>query len=265
MTLSIQGPWGDSMAWIRLDGGFGRHPKILRLARSLGVDLLVARGIVVSLWTWTLEFAADGDLSSFEAEDIADGIGWSKDSDELIGALTEDKIRLLDRSEDGSLRVHDWMDYAGSSKAAEKKAEQRAKKKAAQVTRGPPLAQESLVLTAPDPIPSEGLEFEIKCAAGESFGVTLDMIQEWEHLFPAADVRLAIGKAAVWADANPRKRKTKARCKGWIGLQWIADEQNKPRPGGGNGARRSGTVADRLAQDAEDIRRDQGRSDDDVS
>lgn len=59
--------------------------------------------------------APDGDLSSFDSEDIAIGAGWKGDAEEFVEACL--RRGLLDQTEHG-LSVHDWEHYHGSIKAA---------------------------------------------------------------------------------------------------------------------------------------------------
>lgn len=58
-----------------------------------------------------MDFAQDGDLSKFEAGDIADAVLWQRNPNEFVDALIESGF--LDRTKDGGLIIHDWFDYAG--------------------------------------------------------------------------------------------------------------------------------------------------------
>lgn len=108
--------------WIELHESARQHPKVLRLSRDLAVTWPTAFGYVCALWTWTLTMAPDGDLSSFEPEDIEFGCGWDGEPGILFQALLD--RRLLD--EDGNtVTVHDWWDFAGSLKAAKRKRKSR--------------------------------------------------------------------------------------------------------------------------------------------
>jgi len=98
------------MPWIESHTNISRHPKTLRLARQLGVIVAQAVGHLHMLWHWTLEFAEDGDLSRFEAAEIATAAGWPGDPEAFVAALVE--CGFLDEDED-RLLVHDWDDYAG--------------------------------------------------------------------------------------------------------------------------------------------------------
>ncbi|GIO36910.1 hypothetical protein J41TS12_17710 [Paenibacillus antibioticophila] len=57
-----------------------------------------------------MEFAQDGDVSKFEAEDIADAMEYDGDPDVLMDALIY--AGYIDQTETGRV-IHDWYDYAG--------------------------------------------------------------------------------------------------------------------------------------------------------
>lgn len=99
------------MAWIESNQELGRHPKMKKLARLLSISWPEAVGYLHYLWWWALDFAQDGDLTKYEAGDIADAVLWQGDPTELVNALIESGF--LDVRDDGSLEIHDWFDYAG--------------------------------------------------------------------------------------------------------------------------------------------------------
>jgi len=93
--------------WIPAYVDLGRHPKTRRLARALGCPLPHTVGHLLYLWWWAMEYAKDGNLSDFRAQDIADAAEWTGDEALFVAALTSagwlDECRTL----------HDWMDYGG--------------------------------------------------------------------------------------------------------------------------------------------------------
>lgn len=99
------------MAWIESHQELGRHPKTKRLARLLNISLPTAVGHLQFLWWWALDYAQDGCLGRFDAADIADAALWEGDPGTFIEALCE--AGFLDRTDEGSLVIHDWNDYAG--------------------------------------------------------------------------------------------------------------------------------------------------------
>ena len=98
------------MAWIESHQELARHPKTRRLARALGVSVPAAIGHLHLLWWWALDYADDGDLSGYDASDIADAVLWDGDHQELWAALLQ--AGFVDSGPDG-VRIHDWMHYAG--------------------------------------------------------------------------------------------------------------------------------------------------------
>lgn len=111
--------------WIELHDSARDHPKILKLARRLAISNAHALGLMTSLWTWTLRMAADGDLSSFDVEDIETGAGWVPLDGRLVSAMVE--LRLVDVI-DGCHMLHDWDVYSGSLKAAARARQYRRRK-----------------------------------------------------------------------------------------------------------------------------------------
>ena len=119
------------MAWIESNQEIGRHPKMKKLARQLSISWPEAVGYLHYLWWWALDFAHDGNLSRYEAGDIADAVLWQGDPNELVDALTESEF--LDRNDAGELVIHDWYDYAGrlvEKREANKERMRRARAKA---------------------------------------------------------------------------------------------------------------------------------------
>lgn len=98
------------MAWIESHQELARHPKTLRLARLLGVSVPAAIGHLQLLWWWAMDFASDGSLADFEAEEIATAVMWDGDPDVLVAALLAAKF--VDGGP-GAYEIHDWHDYAG--------------------------------------------------------------------------------------------------------------------------------------------------------
>lgn len=68
------------MAWIESHQELWRHPKTKKLARLLQISIPTAVGHLHGLWYWAMDFAQDGDLSSYDAEDIADAVMWEGDA-----------------------------------------------------------------------------------------------------------------------------------------------------------------------------------------
>lgn len=94
------------MAWIESHTTLARHPKTLRLAKLLNVAVPTAIGHLHLLWWWALEYAPDGSLAAFSAEEIALACMWDGDAAQLRTSLQ--KSGFVERSQ-----IHDWQDYAG--------------------------------------------------------------------------------------------------------------------------------------------------------
>lgn len=121
------------MAWIESHQEVGRHPKTKKLARLLGISIPTAVGHLHFLWWWALDFAQDGVLDKFDAEDIAEAMEWKGDEQALLDALME--AEYIDVTDHG-LVIHDWAEYAG--KLLERRAKDRARKRAAAEEAGVP-------------------------------------------------------------------------------------------------------------------------------
>lgn len=101
------------MTWIESHQELREHPKTKRCARLLGIGTPQMVGHLQFLWWWCLDYAEDGDLSRYDAFDIADAAGWEGDASEFVDALMNcgpgDGYGFLNTD----LAVHDWNEYAG--------------------------------------------------------------------------------------------------------------------------------------------------------
>lgn len=114
------------MAYLHLEDSLPDHPKLRRLARRLAIREVEAAGHLVLLWTWALRVAPDGDLGSFESEDIAVAARWEGDPDSFLTALLNTK--LLDKKGRGYV-IHDFSERSGSYRAAWRKRKERERKR----------------------------------------------------------------------------------------------------------------------------------------
>lgn len=98
--------------WIQVYSNLPQHPKTSRLADELGLTSAVlnpnvlAVGLLVSLWTWAIQNAYNGDLSGCSARSIAEACLWKKKPETLVKALI--KTGFLDEN----MKLHDWDEYA---------------------------------------------------------------------------------------------------------------------------------------------------------
>lgn len=95
------------MAWIEVHDTLREHRKTYALASILKIEQFAAVGLVVSLWTWAINNAQDGDLSAFPETAIANACMWRKNAKTLIEALQECGFVTRD------MQIHDWDVYAG--------------------------------------------------------------------------------------------------------------------------------------------------------
>ena len=101
------GSESSRMPWIESHTELAQHPKSGRLARRLGCSKPTAIGHLHLLWWWALEYAQDGNVSSFDAEEIAEAVMWEGEPQVFVDALRG--AGFLDAC--GS--VHDWDEYTG--------------------------------------------------------------------------------------------------------------------------------------------------------
>lgn len=104
------------MAWIEAHQELPRHPKTKRLAKMLKISIPQAVGHLFLFWWWVLDYADDGNLSKYDAYDIADAAQWDGDAEEFLNAMINcgsgDGHGFIERYET-SMCVHDWETYSG--------------------------------------------------------------------------------------------------------------------------------------------------------
>ena len=103
------------MAWIKSDQSLANHPKLILLARALGISKVEALGHLHLLWYWVLEYADDGELKYLDL--IPDACEWSGDQQVFLDAII--KYGFIDTTYDPEdnfteYHVHDWLDYSGA-------------------------------------------------------------------------------------------------------------------------------------------------------
>ena len=81
------------MPYTPLANTFYMDPKIRRLAKVLDLDIRLAHAMPAMLWSWSVSFAPDGELTKYDFESIEDLIykefaeGFTIDSAALISEL----------------------------------------------------------------------------------------------------------------------------------------------------------------------------------
>lgn len=111
--------------WMKLCRSFRDHIKPKRIARELGISHVEAVGHIVFLWTWILDLAPDGSLQDFSIDEIEeDGARWTGESGTFVTACV--KHGIMDENDGKPTAIHDWMNYAGGYREAQKMAKVRA-------------------------------------------------------------------------------------------------------------------------------------------
>lgn len=101
------------MAWIESHQELREHPKARKFARLLGTSMPAAIGHLHMLWWWAMDYADDGDLSRYDAEEIAYASGWEGDPVVLWQALCEsDFVDGESWGTEGAV-LHDWAAHTG--------------------------------------------------------------------------------------------------------------------------------------------------------
>ena len=107
------------MAWRKLEDTFHSDRKIRKLARELTIPEPHAAGYVVTLWTWALLYAKDGELTKFDADDIEHGAKWDGGHGDFLHACV--KVSLVDVEDSGRVLLHNWIERGGSFAEAQRK------------------------------------------------------------------------------------------------------------------------------------------------
>lgn len=101
--------------WFALDCNIHTHPKTLRLAETLKIDVDTAVGKLSRLWSWAKQNGVeDGDIGFLPPSELADIMRWKKKPAVLIDALME--CGFLDKT-DGGIFMHGWLELNGRLQA----------------------------------------------------------------------------------------------------------------------------------------------------
>jgi hypothetical protein len=119
------------VAWIELHQAVWTHRKTFELAALLDIDETYAAAHLIRLWTWSLDNAPDGDLSSVSDRALAYGSGWRGDATAFASALLGAGWLDDDR------QIHDWDEYGGKLVNARAAERQRARNRRLSIVRPP--------------------------------------------------------------------------------------------------------------------------------
>lgn len=115
--------------WIQVYSNIQTHPKTTKLADILGIKSqyvnpnVIAVGMLISLWTWAIQNAYDGDLSGVSDRAIAEAMRWMKKPEEAVNGLIRSGYLDSDRS------LHDWDEYASLLIEAENQKRQKTRER----------------------------------------------------------------------------------------------------------------------------------------
>jgi hypothetical protein len=96
------------MAWIESHQELANHPKTKRFRRALSISTPQAIGHLHMLWWWALDYAQDGNLTGFDASEVAEACGWEGDPHAFAGALEQSGFVDAETN-----LIHDWDEYGG--------------------------------------------------------------------------------------------------------------------------------------------------------
>jgi hypothetical protein len=121
--------------WIKMHTTLIGHRKVARLMSTLCVGEVHALGMLAKFWMNILRHKSDGNVTGWDAADMAFYAGWDGDEKAFYAALQH--IGWIVRDDDGELWVNDWNEHSQVPHRADQttkwrlqKRNQRAKKRA---------------------------------------------------------------------------------------------------------------------------------------
>lgn len=94
--------------WIESHQSLRNHPKLLKLAAILNIIRAQCIGHLHLFWWWLCDYATNGDITKYDAGQIAQAAEWDGDPKQFLDALVE--AGFIDVEGD-SRRCHDWDEY----------------------------------------------------------------------------------------------------------------------------------------------------------
>lgn len=173
-----------SRLYIRLMTGFYTHRKTARLRAVMGDD---AYWVPPRLWAYCAENQPDGDLSGYDAPELAMLIGYNKDASSMLVALKSCGFM----SNEGL--IHDWDEHNGYHQKFSDRAKTAAN---ARWSKGPPH-------TPPNEIESGKRTVDSKHCLKHACSIK-DVFDRWNSLD-------GIPKTLVISDARRRKLESRLR------------------------------------------------------
>jgi hypothetical protein len=215
------------MTWIRVDTALTRHPKVVRFASAINASRHEAIGLLVDLWTWSIDYAEDGDLTRYTSAELLTALGAFQASAlieiDLLEAL--ETSGFVDRDGD-TVVLHDWDAHQGQLIAQREAGRERQKKYrqrqkdvtvTASVTNVPTNVRNETITNEPTEIrlpDTKVLEFE------NLEPVTLEMVNRWRDLFPGVRLDVELEAMHVYLNSAPPSKRPKASLPKFA-LNWI--------------------------------------------
>lgn len=238
--------------FIQVSLNLRRHPKVARLCSKLQSS--TAWAYVIDLWMWCVEYAPDGDLSRYSAEEVEFALGWTLDPGVLFAALRS--CGFIEDKDDGRMVIHDWEEHQGKwlAKLDDNRRRirkwRKAKAKAdAGVTRTERVRNgnerdntredqtreyKSTDTDSSEPLRAAEPAVMVFPVVGDpkvtEWGLTKTILAEFTKAFPGVDVRGQCEKARVWLNANPTRRKTARGMQQFL-FAWVERSQNRSGSG----------------------------------
>lgn len=245
------------------------HPKMLALAKELGINQGHACGLVELLLHFTARFAPRGDVGKWSDEAIAKACFWDGDPAQLVRAYLTGG--WIDECDEARFVVHDWHEHLDNTTAKYLK---RNNLEAAVAVRTKRRRRPDNVRKCPDisrlpsqantkPIPSQAnespngdscpkpdkpaseppvLEFPCVGDGAKTWPLVASKLAEYRGSFPGVDVEAELRKARQWLLDNPGRRKTARGMAAYLG-RWLGRCQDQAGPAGAASA-----VSSRRAQ-----------------
>lgn len=211
--------------------------------------------MLVSLWSWVIEYYPTGILEGVSSDEIKEACLWDGDADELLQALED--IGFVNENEEGLLSINDWEEYGGKIirgrvKNAERQRSHRAKQdtkkrhncditvtsqknNGTDKTRVRQENNREEERTKENDISatlqqSEAVALLIFPCNGKikSWNLTQEKIAEWQECFPGFPVLNECRKALQWVTDNPGRRKTTRGMPRFL-FSWLERANNSGR------------------------------------
>jgi hypothetical protein len=102
----------DMAIWIQSETTMVKNTKFLRLSRTLEIGIAETIGLLTLLWHCVLEMKEDGDITTWNNDDIECYAHWEGKRGVFAKALFREEHQFIDQVEGRNL-IHDWTETAG--------------------------------------------------------------------------------------------------------------------------------------------------------